>query len=102
VPSLLGVGAFLGGAFGAGFSGIVPLFLTSLFPSEVRARCVGVVYHVGALFAAFVPTGVAALTEHAGVPLAQSIWFVAGGCELLLVVALARRTVRTSWQTSTA
>jgi SHS family lactate transporter-like MFS transporter len=101
-PSLLGVGAFLGGAFGAGFSGIVPLLLTSLFPPEVRARCVGVVYHVGALFAAFVPTGVAALTEHAGLPLAHAILYVAGGCELLLALTLARRHVVTvrSWQTS--
>jgi SHS family lactate transporter-like MFS transporter len=101
-PSLLPLGAFLGGAFGAGFSGIVPLFLTSLFPPEVRARCVGVVYHVGALFAAFVPTGVAALTEHAGMPLSKAILLVAGGCELALVLALVRRTPQTIGQTSAA
>jgi SHS family lactate transporter-like MFS transporter len=89
-PSLLPLGAFLGGALGAGFSGIVPLFLTSLFPPEVRARCVGIVYHVGALFAAFVPTGIAALSER--IPLAQAILVVAGGCELALVLALARQT----------
>jgi SHS family lactate transporter-like MFS transporter len=96
------LGALLGGAFGAGFSGVVPLFLTSLFPPEVRARCVGVVYHVGALIAAFVPTGVAALSEHAGLPLGQAILLVAGGCELLLVIALARPTSRQIWQTGTA
>ncbi len=101
-PSLLAVGAFLGGAFGAGFSGIVPLFLTSLFPPEVRARCVGGVYHVGALFAAFVPMGVAALSEHAGVPLARAIFLVAGACLLGLVLALARRTSTTIWRTETA
>jgi SHS family lactate transporter-like MFS transporter len=101
-PALLPLGALLAGAFGAGFSGIVPLFLTSLFPPEVRARCVGVVYHVGALFAAFVPTGVAALSEHAGLPLPRAILLVAGSCELLLVIALARRTPITIRQTSAA
>jgi SHS family lactate transporter-like MFS transporter len=87
VPSLLWLGALTGGAFGAGFSGITPLFLTELFPAEVRARAVGIVYHVGAFGAAFVPTGVAALSEH-GVKLSTAILFVAGGCELLLVAFL--------------
>jgi SHS family lactate transporter-like MFS transporter len=90
-PSLLPLGALLGGAFGAGFSGIVPLFLTSLFPADVRARCVGIVYHIGALFAAFVPTLVAALTEHAGLPLGRAILFVAGACELGLVLVMSRK-----------
>jgi MFS transporter, SHS family, lactate transporter len=99
-PSLLPLGAFLGGALGAGFSGVVPLFLTSLFPAEVRARCVGIVYHVGALFAAFVPTAVAALSERMG--LAPAILLVAGGCELGLVIALSRRTAVTIRQTSVA
>jgi MFS transporter, SHS family, lactate transporter len=90
-PSLLPLGALLGGAFGAGFSGVVPLFLTSLFPAEVRARCVGIVYHVGALFAAFVPTIVAALAEHGGLPLGRAILFVAGACELGLVLAMSRK-----------
>ena len=59
VPALLGLGAFLGGGLAVGFTGVTPLFLTGLFPAEVRARAVGVVYHVGALFAAFVPTAIA-------------------------------------------
>ncbi len=84
-PALLGLGAFLGGGLAVGFTGVTPLFLTGLFPAEVRARAVGVVYHVGALFAAFVPTGIAALSQHGGVPLPRAILVVAIACELGLV-----------------
>jgi SHS family lactate transporter-like MFS transporter len=99
-PALMPLGAFLGGALGAGFSGIVPLFLTSLFPADVRARCVGIVYHVGALFAAFVPTAVAALSER--MPLGHAILLVAGGCLLGLIFVLGRRTVLPIRETSVA
>jgi len=85
VPSLIGLGAFLGGGLAVGFTGVTPLFLTGLFPPEVRARAVGVVYHVGALFAAFVPTAMAFLVQHAHVPLPRAILVVAVGCELGLV-----------------
>ena len=85
-PALLGAGAFLGGALAVGFSGVTPLFLTGLFPAEVRARAVGVVYHLGALFAAFVPTGVAAVAQHTRVPLGRAILVTALVCELGLVV----------------
>jgi MFS transporter, SHS family, lactate transporter len=84
-PSLLGAGAFLGGALAVGFTGVTPLFLTALFPAELRARAVGIVYHLGALFAAFVPTGIAAMTQHAGVPLGRAILVVAVACEIGLV-----------------
>ena len=63
VPALLGVGAFAGGALGAGFCGVVPMFLTGMFPAEVRARFVGIVYHVGAALAALVPPATAALSQ---------------------------------------
>ncbi|MGZ3442238.1 MAG: MFS transporter, partial [Polyangia bacterium] len=85
VPALLGVGAFFGGGLAVGFTGVTPLFLTGLFPPEVRARAVGVVYHVGALFAAFVPTAMAFLVQHAHVPLPRAILIVAIACELGLV-----------------
>ena len=85
VPALLGVGAFFGGGLAVGFTGVTPLFLTGLFPPEVRARAVGVVYHVGALFAAFVPTAMAFLVQHAHVPLPRAILTVTIGCELGLV-----------------
>jgi SHS family lactate transporter-like MFS transporter len=97
VPALLGVGAFLGGALAVGFTGVTPLFLTELFPAEVRARAVGIVYHLGALFAAFVPTGIAALSQHAGVPLPRAILVVAIVCEIGLVALFTvSRTLRAS------
>jgi MFS transporter, SHS family, lactate transporter len=73
VPSLLWLGAFLGGVFGAGYSGTTPLMLTSLFPSHLRAKSVGLVYHLGAVPAAFVPMAIAALAEKANVPMPWAI-----------------------------
>lgn len=90
-PALLGAGAFLGGALAVGFSGVTPLFLTGLFPPEVRARAVGVVYHLGALVAAFVPTAVAATAQHTNVPLGRCILVAALACEVGLVALFARK-----------
>jgi MFS transporter, SHS family, lactate transporter len=87
-PELLGLGAFLGGVFGAGFCGVTPLLLTNMFPARIRARSVGLVYHLGAFAAAFVPTGVAALAEYAGLTLSQSIGVVSGGCLLGMAGAI--------------
>jgi MFS transporter, SHS family, lactate transporter len=78
VPGLLGVGAFLGGALGVGYSGVTPALTTSLFPAHVRARAIGLVYHAGALIAAFVPWGIAALSASAHVPLSTGIAAVCG------------------------
>jgi SHS family lactate transporter-like MFS transporter len=64
VPSLITLGAFLAGMFGAGYSGVSPMLLTGLFPPAIRARCVGLVYHLGAVPAAFVPMAIAATAEH--------------------------------------
>lgn len=96
VPQLLGVGAVLGGLLGVGFTGVVPLLLTDLFAAEGRARCVGLVYHVGAFAAAFVPPLVTALAEHGGLSLGAAIALVGGTFEVLLAGALllgARRPV---------
>jgi len=92
IPALLSVGAFAGGALGAGFCGVVPMFLTGMFPADVRARNVGIVYHAGAALAALVPTATAALAAWAHLSLAVSLAVVAGGCEVALaVVVLAGR-----------
>ncbi|MCC7382953.1 MAG: MFS transporter [Deltaproteobacteria bacterium] len=85
----IALGALLGGAFGAGYSGVTPILLTSLFPAEVRARAIGVVYHVGAFGAAFVPIGIAALAENTGASLALSIAGVVAACEIALIALLA-------------
>lgn len=81
---LLMLGAFLGGVFGAGYSGTTPLLLTSLFPDHLRAKSVGVVYHVGAVPAAFVPMLVAWMTESRGLSLATSMGIVIAFSVLLL------------------
>jgi MFS transporter, SHS family, lactate transporter len=87
-PDLLSLGAFLGGAIGVGFCGVTPFFLTGLFPADVRARSVGLVYNLGAIPAAFVSTGVAALASYSDLSLAASIGLVVGSLELLLVASI--------------
>ena len=89
VPAMLAIGAFLGGLFGAGYSGTTPLLLTSLFPEHLRAKGVGLVYHLGAVPAAFVPMAIAALSEQAGLPLGTSIGLVV----IISVLGLAARYV---------
>jgi SHS family lactate transporter-like MFS transporter len=77
-PGLLPIGAFLGGALGVGYSGVTPVLTTSLFPAHVRARAIGVVYHVGALLAAFVPTLIPWLSKTAHMSLANTVLIVVG------------------------
>jgi len=88
VPGLLHLGAFLAGAIGVGFCGVTPFFLTSLFPADVRARSVGLVYNLGAIPAAFVSVGVAALARYSDLSLAASIGLVVAALELLLVASI--------------
>lgn len=85
------LGAFLGGMFGAGYSGVTPLLLTSLFPAEIRARCVGLAYHVGACIAAFVPPAITLLVEKRGLRLGDAITYVAGTCAFLLALSMLLR-----------
>ncbi len=96
VPGMLGLGAFLGGLFGAGYSGTTPLMLTSLFPEHLRAKSVGIVYHLGAVPAAFVPMAIAALSEKAGLSLALAISLVVifSVLGLAVLVALGPEEVR--------
>jgi SHS family lactate transporter-like MFS transporter len=93
VPGLLGVGAFLGGALGVGYSGVTPALTTSLFPEHVRARAIGIVYHAGALIAAFVPWGIAELAAHTHMELSSAVALVCGVALVAMsaaVVALRR------------
>jgi SHS family lactate transporter-like MFS transporter len=95
VPGTLAIGAFLGGALGVGFTGVVPLVLTDLFPAAVRARAVGIAYHAGAMVAAFVAPGIPALAAARGWTMGSAIALVAGGFLLTLAttVLLAGRVV---------
>jgi SHS family lactate transporter-like MFS transporter len=87
-PGLLHLGAFLGGAIGVGFCGVTPFFLTSLFPADIRARSVGLVYNLGAIPAAFVSAAVAALARYSDLSLAASMGLVVTALELLLVMSI--------------
>jgi SHS family lactate transporter-like MFS transporter len=90
------IGAFLGGALGVGYSGVTPVLTTSLFPAHVRARAIGIVYHVGALLAAFVPTLIPWLVKTSGMTLATTVFIVVGGGLILMSAAvLALRTMLT-------
>lgn len=93
VPGWMSMGAILGGVFGVGFCGVTPMLLTGLFDDEERARMVGIVYHVGAFFAAFVPMSIAALAQATGSSLQTSIAIVASICELLLVALVLVKRV---------
>ncbi|MBS2016378.1 MAG: MFS transporter [Deltaproteobacteria bacterium] len=88
-PLALAAGAVLGGGIGCGVCGATPMVLTDLFPAEVRARLVGLVYHVGACFAAFVPMATAAFAKKAQVSFGVSITVIAGACELGVVLLVA-------------
>jgi len=75
-PGLLGFGAF------------VPMLLTGMFEPAVRARFVGLVYHLGAALAALVPTATAALAAYAHLRLSVAVAIAAGGCEVLLAIVV--------------
>jgi SHS family lactate transporter-like MFS transporter len=87
VPALLPLGAFLTGALGVGWSGVTPMFLTSLFPADVRGRAVGVVYHVGACIGALGMSAPALLHDSAGFTISGGIALVAG-CSLLVLAIM--------------
>jgi SHS family lactate transporter-like MFS transporter len=85
---LLALGAFLGGALGVGYSGVTPVLTTSLFPDHVRARAIGIVYHAGALLAAFVPTAIPWLSKETGMSLGHTIMYVVGAALVVMSAAV--------------
>jgi MFS transporter, SHS family, lactate transporter len=54
--SLMWIGAFVVGFFGAGAWGMVPSYLNERFPTATRAVGAGFAYHVGAAVGSFTPT----------------------------------------------
>jgi SHS family lactate transporter-like MFS transporter len=95
VPGWTWIGAVLGGALGAGYSGVTPALVTQIFDDRVRARAIGFVYHAGALIAAFVPTAIPLLSEHTNIPLSGAIAIVVsiGLLAMSAAVFLLRRTI---------
>lgn len=87
-PVALAVGAVLGGAFGVGYSGVTPVLTTSLFPEHVRARAIGLVYHVGAFVAAFVPSLIPWLVSSTHWHLSTVIVIVVGAALVLMSAAI--------------
>jgi SHS family lactate transporter-like MFS transporter len=87
-PGQLWLGAIVAGGIGVAYVGITPLLLTGLFDESVRARAVGLVYHVGAAFAALIPPAVAVLHDQFKLPFSTAVGASIAGCELLLAVAL--------------
>jgi len=94
VPAALPIGAFLGGMLGVGYSGVTPVLTTSLFPGHVRARAIGIVYHAGALFAAFVPTLIGELSK-TSLKISGSIAVIAGAglVSMSTAIILLRRRI---------
>jgi MFS transporter, SHS family, lactate transporter len=103
-PGLIMVGAFLGGALGVGYSGVTPVLTTSLFPMHVRARAIGVVYHTGALVAAFVPATIAYLSTSGGLSLSTTVLVVVGSGLIAMsaAVLVMRRHLTRSMEQRTA
>lgn len=91
MPAWLAVGAFAGGVFGAGSSGTTPLLLTSLFPTAVRARAVGLAYQLGAVPAAFVPMAIAALSSAKILSLQESMALASVAAQTLVIAMLLIR-----------
>lgn len=87
-PGLLTVGAFLGGCLGVGYSGVTPVLTTSLFPAHVRARAIGLVYHIGALLAAFIPALIPWLVGQTEMSLATTVMIVVGSGLVLMSAAV--------------
>lgn len=84
----LELGAFLGGLAGAGYCGVTPVLLADLFPARIRARASGLVYHIGAGIAAFIPPLVAQFPPAWGLSLRTGIAVVSGACLLLLSITV--------------
>jgi MFS family permease len=84
----LGIGAFLGGALGVGYSGVTPVLTTSLFPAHVRALSIGIVYHVGAFLAAFVPWLIPQVATHYHLALSRVLMIVVGVALVLMSAAV--------------
>ncbi|HUS30414.1 MAG TPA: MFS transporter [Kofleriaceae bacterium] len=86
--NVMWLGAFLGGMLGVGYSGVTPVLTTSLFPAHVRARAIGIVYHVGALLAAFIPTMIPWVVKTAHISLATTVTIVVGAGLVVMSAAV--------------
>ncbi|MCS6912026.1 MAG: MFS transporter [Myxococcales bacterium] len=92
-PTLLHLGAFLGGLWGVGWTGATPSYLAEQFATRIRGVGVGTAYHLGALVGALSPRAVPAL-EQAGLALQTSMALCAAGGAAVVVVCVWLRPER--------
>jgi MFS transporter, SHS family, lactate transporter len=71
-PALLGVGAFMMGAFGCGIWGMAPAYVTERYPTEARGVGPGFCYHAAAAIGSLMPIAIGAMRDH-GMGLANAM-----------------------------
>ena len=71
-PVLMGLGAFMMGAFGCGIWGMAPAYVTERFPTEARGVGPGFCYHAAAAIGSVMPILIGSLHDH-GMPLATAM-----------------------------
>jgi SHS family lactate transporter-like MFS transporter len=71
-PVLMGLGAFMMGAFGCGIWGMAPAYVTERFPTEARGVGPGFCYHAAAAIGSVMPILIGSLHDN-GMPLATAM-----------------------------
>jgi MFS transporter, SHS family, lactate transporter len=87
-------GFVIQGFFGGAAQSLNPSYLTERFPTEVRTTASGFCYHVGAVFASFVPPTISyfAVEHHMGFAIPMLIGTVAGAASIVLALLISPET----------
>ena len=72
IPALLGLGAFMMGAFGCGIWGMAPAYVTERFPTEARGVGPGFCYHAAAAIGSLMPIAIGSMRDQ-GMDLASAM-----------------------------
>ena len=88
--TLMLVGAFLMGIFGAGNFGVIPTYLNERFPTAARAVGAGFSYHVGAFLGSFTTFFIGHLRD-GGLPLNQAMAWCIGISGIAVIVSAPPR-----------
>lgn len=86
------LGVPLGGAMAGVMAGVGPL-LSELFPTEIRATCMGFSYNVGKSIGALSATLVGLCADHLGLVNAIALFCILGHCCSLLALSLLPETL---------
>jgi MFS transporter, SHS family, lactate transporter len=81
-PAALCLGALTMGAFGGGMFGVVPAYVTEMFPTSSRGIGSGLAYHVGAAVASIVPV-LMGMMQDRGMALVDVMTIGIAGCLVL-------------------